>query len=225
MDFLLYRETGHIGGPSGKGHIRALDIGNTPISGNITCMEIAYVLLILLTKSTNFLLSPRKYCYFVMHVNFQWNHQNGTILFSLCPSMQYGVLSGGILSVYMYLLDHMLACLVNDDVVLFHVLDSSLHEWAIDDSRRGCSSPTTLFPVCVQVSMLFPYEPCHKKPTFCNSDQVRHKSGCRASDDGWKLEISDLRRRAIALFAKGKERPIVIFVFAILKSPYSCDGT
>ena len=26
MDFLSYRETGHIGGPSGKGHIRALDI-------------------------------------------------------------------------------------------------------------------------------------------------------------------------------------------------------
>ena len=27
MDFLSYQETGHIGGPSGKGHIRALDIG------------------------------------------------------------------------------------------------------------------------------------------------------------------------------------------------------
>ena len=27
MDFLSYWETGHIGGPSGKGHIRALDIG------------------------------------------------------------------------------------------------------------------------------------------------------------------------------------------------------
>ena len=27
MDFVSYRETGHIGGPSGKGHIRALDIG------------------------------------------------------------------------------------------------------------------------------------------------------------------------------------------------------
>ena len=27
MDFLSYRETGHIGIPSGKGHIRALDIG------------------------------------------------------------------------------------------------------------------------------------------------------------------------------------------------------
>ena len=27
MDFLSYRETGHIGGPSGKGHIRTLDIG------------------------------------------------------------------------------------------------------------------------------------------------------------------------------------------------------
>ena len=27
MDFLSYREIGHIGGPSGKGHIRALDIG------------------------------------------------------------------------------------------------------------------------------------------------------------------------------------------------------
>ena len=40
MDFLSYREIGHIGGPSGKGHIRALDIGgNTPISGNITCMH------------------------------------------------------------------------------------------------------------------------------------------------------------------------------------------
>ena len=27
MDFLSYRERGHIGGPPGKGHIRALDIG------------------------------------------------------------------------------------------------------------------------------------------------------------------------------------------------------
>ena len=27
MDFLSYPETGHIGGPSGKGHRRTLDIG------------------------------------------------------------------------------------------------------------------------------------------------------------------------------------------------------
>ena len=30
-----------------------------------------------------------------------------------------------------------------------------------------------------------------KKPVFSVSDQVRHKPGCTATKDGWRLEISD----------------------------------
>ena len=31
------------------------------------------------------------------------------------------------------------------------------------------------------------------------SDQVRHKPGCTATEDGWRLEISDLGSRGIVL--------------------------
>ena len=31
-----------------------------------------------------------------------------------------------------------------------------------------------------------------RKPLFGVSDQVRHKAGCTATEDGWRLEVSDL---------------------------------
>ena len=38
-----------------------------------------------------------------------------------------------------------------------------------------------------------------RKPVFGVSDQVRHKSGCIATEDGYMLEISDLGSRGIVL--------------------------
>ena len=34
-----------------------------------------------------------------------------------------------------------------------------------------------------------------RKPVFGASDQVRHKPGCTTTEDGWRLEISDLGSR------------------------------
>ena len=39
-----------------------------------------------------------------------------------------------------------------------------------------------------------------RKPVLGVSDQVRHTPGCRATEDGKKLEISDLGRRGIVLY-------------------------
>ena len=38
-----------------------------------------------------------------------------------------------------------------------------------------------------------------RKPVFVVSDQVRHKPGCAATEDGKKLEFSDLGSRGIVL--------------------------
>ena len=38
-----------------------------------------------------------------------------------------------------------------------------------------------------------------RKPAFGVSDMVPHKLGCTASEDGWRLEISDLESRGIVL--------------------------
>ena len=38
-----------------------------------------------------------------------------------------------------------------------------------------------------------------RKPVFGVSDLVRHKFGCTATEDGWRLEISDLESRGIVL--------------------------
>ena len=38
-----------------------------------------------------------------------------------------------------------------------------------------------------------------RKPVFGVSDQVQHKLGCTTTEDGKRLEISDLGNRGIAL--------------------------
>ena len=38
-----------------------------------------------------------------------------------------------------------------------------------------------------------------RKPVFGVSDQVRHKPGCAATEDSYRLEILDLGRRGIVL--------------------------
>ena len=43
------------------------------------------------------------------------------------------------------------------------------------------------------------YEPRHEKTNILVSDLVRHKPGCTATEDGLRLEISDLESRGIVL--------------------------
>ena len=46
---------------------------------------------------------------------------------------------------------------------------------------------------------LAPHELHHEKTGLWVSDQVRHKPGCAASEDHWRLDISDLENRGIVL--------------------------
>ena len=43
------------------------------------------------------------------------------------------------------------------------------------------------------------FEPRREKTNVLVSDQVRHKPGCTATEDGYMLEISDLGSRGIVL--------------------------
>ena len=43
------------------------------------------------------------------------------------------------------------------------------------------------------------YEPRREKTNILVSDLVRHKPGCTATEDGQRLEISDLESRGIIL--------------------------
>ena len=38
-----------------------------------------------------------------------------------------------------------------------------------------------------------------RKPVIGVSDQIRHKPGCTTAEDGWRIEIPDLRSRGIVL--------------------------
>ena len=71
-----------------------------------------------------------------------------------------------------------------------------------------------------------------RKPVFGVSDQAPHKPGCTATEDGLRLEISDLGRKGIDCtihVAKTKElisfavtaKLICVFVFAYAKSRFS----
>ena len=42
-------------------------------------------------------------------------------------------------------------------------------------------------------------EPCHEKTNILVSDLVRHKPGCTATEDGYRLEILDSESREIVL--------------------------
>ena len=41
------------------------------------------------------------------------------------------------------------------------------------------------------------FEPRHEKTNNLVSDLARHKPGCTSTEDGWRLEISDLESRGI----------------------------
>ena len=72
-----------------------------------------------------------------------------------------------------------------------------------------------------------------RKPDFGVSDLVRHKRGCTATEDGQRLEISDLDRRGIVLSLQRKTKALIsfavtaklicAFVFAYAKSWFSHD--
>ena len=49
-------------------------------------------------------------------------------------------------------------------------------------------------------------ELCREKTNILVSDQVRHKPGCTATEDGQRLEISDLESRGIVLSMQRKQR-------------------
>ena len=50
------------------------------------------------------------------------------------------------------------------------------------------------------------FEPRHEKTNILVSELVRHKPCCTATEDGKRLEISDLESRGIVLAMKRKQR-------------------
>ena len=73
-----------------------------------------------------------------------------------------------------------------------------------------------------------------RKPVFGVSDQVRHKPGCAATEDGYRLGISGLKSREIVLYMYGKKKALIsfavtgklicVFVFAYAKRLFSHDA-
>ena len=51
----------------------------------------------------------------------------------------------------------------------------------------------------MKLGMKLGNEPRHEKTNLLVSDLVRHKPGCTATEDGERLEISDLESRGIVL--------------------------
>ena len=56
-----------------------------------------------------------------------------------------------------------------------------------------------LYFVCNQQAKKLYLSLVVRKPVFGVSDQVRHKPGCSATEDGYRLEISDLGSRGMLL--------------------------
>ena len=68
-----------------------------------------------------------------------------------------------------------------------------------------------------------------RKPVFGVPDQVRHKPGCTATEDGKRLEILYLGSRGIAkpkalISFAVTAKLICVFVFAYVKSQFSHDA-
>ena len=61
------------------------------------------------------------------------------------------------------------------------------------DTQYTCIAVTCIMQILEQMSLVV------RKPVFGVSDQVRHKPGCTVSEDGQRLEISDLGSRGIVL--------------------------
>ena len=66
-----------------------------------------------------------------------------------------------------------------------------------------------------------------RKPVFGVSDQVRHKPGLTVTEDGYRLEISDLEVQGLYYPCsenKGADKLICVFVFAYAKIRFSHDA-
>ena len=72
-----------------------------------------------------------------------------------------------------------------------------------------------------------------RKPTIWDCNQVQYKPACTVTEAGWKLEISDLRRRGIVLCVVKRKvlircavtaQLICVFVFAKAKIWFSHDA-
>ena len=71
-------------------------------------------------------------------------------------------------------------------------------------SKTGLTQPCVVFLiVCVLneavLTRVHNLSRVVRNLVFGVSDQVRHKPGCTTTEDGWRLEISDLGRRGIVL--------------------------
>ena len=83
---------------------------------------------------------------------------------------------------------------------LFFVGYISCHPPSSTDSRRADVIFLVILPLpLIQGEQTSVNEPHHKKTKVLVSDLVRHKQGCTATEDGKRLEISDLEIRGIVL--------------------------
>ena len=84
----------------------------------------------------------------------------------------------------------MIRSLCNLSIVIFHF-----------GSRAEIRSLLRKFLIIAYLftSLYYTYEPRYEKTNVLVSDLVRHKPGCKATEDGWRLEISDLESRGIVL--------------------------
>ena len=73
--------------------------------------------------------------------------------------------------------------------------DRFSHNEAHFYSRKTCGMLHRYVHVMVKVVI----EPHHEKTNVLVSNLVRHKPGCTATEDGQRLEISDLKSRGIIL--------------------------
>ena len=78
-------------------------------------------------------------------------------------------------------------------------------------------------------------EPRHEKTSVLVSELVRHKPGCTATEDGYRLEISDLESRGVVILSMLRKKKalisfavsaklICVFVFAYVKRWFSHDA-
>ena len=54
-------------------------------------------------------------------------------------------------------------------------------------------------------------EPVREKTNNLGSDQVRHKPGCTVTEDGYKLESSDLRKKRNCTICVAKTKALISF--------------
>ena len=66
----------------------------------------------------------------------------------------------------------------------------------------------------------------HRKKTCLRvSNQIRHKPGCTATEDGKSLEISEFRKKGNCTICVAKAKALILgFVFANAKSRFSHDA-